>query len=163
MPRKYLKGQNTGMAGTLVVVAVALIIGVFVYATISPQLTNQAILNDTIGTFSKTSGVTRCLNNPPIAPGTTPLVENCSTTGYTTCNTPNTGNWTTDIGRNCIVSLTSELDYVRVNFTSGILPAGGQAASTNISNNTFTAFTLAAVVLIVIAAAAIIRNLGLFG
>jgi len=52
---------------------------------------------------------------------------------------------------------------ISTNIDQSQLNAQANASITNVSNNTFTAFTLAAVVLIVIAAAAIIRNLGLFG
>lgn len=43
------------------------------------------------------------------------------------------------------------------------LSTAANSSITTVNTNTFTAFTLGAVVLIVIAAAAIIRNLGLFG
>jgi hypothetical protein len=83
---KSFKGQGRGgLANVLVITAVALIIGIFVYSTISTSI-NQ---------------------------------DNLSAAANTSIDT--------------------------------------------VSSNTFTAFTLAAVVLIVIAAAAIIRNLGLFG
>jgi small-conductance mechanosensitive channel len=52
---------------------------------------------------------------------------------------------------------------ISTNLDQSSLSAQANTSITNVSNNTFTAFTLAAVVLIVIAAAAIIRNLGLFG
>ena len=52
---------------------------------------------------------------------------------------------------------------ISTNIDQSALNTQANTSITNVSNNTFTAFTLAAVVLIVIAAAAIIRNLGLFG
>jgi hypothetical protein len=168
MPGNKHKGQTRdGLALTLVVVGVALVVGIFIFATISPTLLNTNVVNESLGNFSG-AGTTLCFDQPPAAPGAVDTVitfANCSNASLGSCTTllsNSGGNWTLDASRSCITSVTA-LEVGGVNYTSGYLPTNGQTAGTAISNNTFTAFTLAAVVLIVIAAAAILRNLSLFG
>ena len=162
MESKTQKGQvGNGLGITLVTVGVALIVGVFVFFTISPTLTNQDRVNDTFEFGA--AGDAQTLTYTPVAPDavSTLTLDNCTSSSYGTCVRMNTSNYTIN-DRTTITSLT-DLGYVSVNYTSGELPTGGQTAATGVTTNTATAFTLAAVVLIVIAAALIIRNLGLFG
>jgi hypothetical protein len=162
MNGKTLKGQGRGdLAMTLVVVGVALIIGIFVFATIFPAVTNTAIVNDTY--VFGAAGTAQSVNFPPVAPDARAAftLDNCTSSGYSTCVRMNTSNYTLSTDGNTITSIT-DLGFVSANYTSGRLPTEGQTSATASINNTFTAFTLAAVVLIVIAAAAIIRTLGVF-
>lgn len=160
MNGKSLKGQGVSMAGTFVVLATALIIGVLVFATIFPAVSNVSIVNDT---YTGTNGLTTQIHFSPVAPDEIGnfALANCTNSGYTVCTTMNTSNYTVSADGTAL-TFNQQITFATTNYTSGRLPTAGQAAATTSSTNTFSAFTLGAIVLIVVAAALILRNVSLF-
>ncbi len=159
-----LKGQAGGpnIAVPIVVIATALIIGLFVFATLSPLLSNIDRANETVGLWGNTrTGYT--VSNQPIAPGSSVVVRNCTATDYGTCATMGAANYTINPDFTGITNLTSGWLVIAVDYTSGTLTATGQSTTATITPNPYPAFTLAAIVVIVLAAAVILRQLNLFG
>ena len=162
-----LKGQgNMGLAQTIVVVAVALIVSVYVFATLSPSLSNQVYTNESIGTLNdSSSATTKCITYVPVLRDSETVYN--STYISSTQNTLTKGtDYSIDYSTGCVTNISADNRQVSVTYTHAVLGqdlGSGQTAVNTISTNTFTAFTLGAIVIIVIAAAAILRNLGLFG
>jgi len=162
----HMKGQAgaSDLAKVIVTVAVSLIIGVYVFATISPSIDNTVVTNETVGTFAA-SVASYLVDNTPIAAGTY-TVNNCTLNGTVLNALTETTHYVLnkDSGKiaNASTLWNGTATYMFIDYSYGQLTeAAAQSSFSNIGTNSYNAFTLGAIVIIVIAAAAILRNLGI--
>jgi hypothetical protein len=157
---------DTGLATVLVVIAVGLIIGVYVFTSISPILQQQSVVDENLGNFNYVLLGSKYMAHAPVISGSVSCWNSSAygtksakpaAGGVMTLNTHFTYNKRT--GEVSAVGAT-KLKVVNCSYTYGIGNAA-QTVMTSVDSNTYTGFMLGAIVVIVIAAAAILRNLGM--
>ena len=151
-----------GLAQIIVIVAISLIIGIYIFATIGPTLDNTTVTNESVGYLNGTAAGpnTLCVDFAPIAPGSTTTVYN-SSTATSNQNTLTAGtDYSIVPATGCITNVT-DVEWIRVTYTYGQLSSAADSSFNTATTTTFSGFQLAAVVVIVIAAAAILRQLGM--
>lgn len=153
------------MVGLIVVLAVSLVIGVYVFAMLQTGFVNTTYTNQTVGYMNQTGLGTaanvRYMSCVPVIAGSYTIYN--STTPYSLQNTltENTQfSLNLKTGRIANTSDNHHQAYWRATFDCGQLStASARSAATGITSNTFNGFTLAAIVVIVVAASAILKSL----
>lgn len=155
---------DEGMGKVIVTVAVALIIGVYVFGTIQPILENDTKTNESVGflnTSTAAGPVSLALDCSPVIAGSY-TIYNSSDALLVQNALIDATDYTLNLGTGIITNVTQVI-YVRATYDCGALEsAASRTAATATGTNTFNAFSLAAIVVIVVAAAAILRSLGMF-
>lgn len=154
-----------GMVGVIVVIAVSLIIGVYVFAMVSPNLQNLTYTNESVGYMNSTALTLspRYLPCVPVIASSYTIYNSTTPKSLQNTLTENT-HYSLNLRTGRLANITDDHHqaYWRATYSCGQLAtATARSAATSVDTSSYNGFTLAAIVVIVVAASAILREMSM--